>query len=34
MMWELSVQAWLLAGRSLPDYSRSDIPGRVVRREP
>ena len=31
MMWELAVQAWLLAGKPLPSYSRQETPGRVVR---
>jgi hypothetical protein len=31
MMWELAQQAWLLAGRTLPDYERSSTPGRVLR---
>ena len=32
MMWELSVEAWLLAGRTLPNCERSASPGRVIRR--
>lgn len=31
MMWELALQAWTLSGRPLPDYSRRDAPGRVLR---
>jgi hypothetical protein len=31
MMAELAHAAWTLAGRQLPDYKRSDIPGRLFR---
>jgi hypothetical protein len=31
MMWPLAVEAWLLAGRSLPSYARANIPSRVFR---
>lgn len=31
MMWDLAERAWLLAGRRLPDYDRTSIPGRVIR---
>ncbi len=31
MMWPLSRNAWLLAGRPLPDYARHSVPGRVMR---
>lgn len=31
MMWPLSVEAWLLSGRPLPDYRREEMPGRVLR---
>lgn len=30
---ELSARMWELTGRPLPDYSRSEMPVRVVRRE-
>ena len=30
-MLDLSTRAWLLAGRTLPSYSRSEAPGRVLR---
>ncbi|GEM_PF-3310085 len=30
-MLELSTRAWLLAGRTLPSYTRSDAPGRVLK---
>jgi hypothetical protein len=29
MMWPLAVDAWLMAGRKIPTYSRSDAPGRL-----
>lgn len=31
MMWELAETAWTWAGRSIPDYDRENIPGRVLR---
>jgi hypothetical protein len=31
MMWPLAVEAWLLAGRSLPTYTRAETPSRVFR---
>ena len=31
MMWPLAVEAWQLAGRPLPDYSRAKTPCRVFR---
>lgn len=33
MMWELSGQAWLLAGRDMPIYDRKATPGRVLRNQ-
>lgn len=32
MMWELTVQAWALSGLPMPDYSREEIPIRIVHR--
>ncbi len=32
-MWPLAVEIWTVAGRALPDYSRSEAPGKVIRRE-
>ncbi|MBL8756499.1 MAG: hypothetical protein JNK15_24610 [Planctomycetes bacterium] len=32
MMWELTVQAWRLAGMPIPDYDRANTPVRLVRR--
>jgi hypothetical protein len=29
MMWPLAVEAWRLAGRPLPAYSRTNMPSRV-----
>jgi len=31
MMWELAKTAWVLAGRSIPDYEIKDAPGKVIR---
>jgi hypothetical protein len=31
VMWELAVRAWSLAGRSMPTYSRADMPATIVR---
>lgn len=31
MMWRLALDSWLLSGRTIPDYDRANIPGRVVR---
>ncbi|QQR91078.1 MAG: hypothetical protein IPJ88_04925 [Myxococcales bacterium] len=31
MMWPLAKQSWLLAGKELPTYSRSQMPGIVHR---
>ncbi len=30
MMWPLAVEAWTLSGRTLPDYDRKNIPGRLI----
>ena len=32
MLWELTLGAWSLTGRPLPDYPRTAMPGRLVRR--
>ena len=31
MVWPLTLVAWRIAGRSIPEYERSMTPGRVVR---
>jgi hypothetical protein len=31
MMWELAERGWRLAGREIPEYRRSEIPGKVLR---
>ncbi|MCX4240675.1 hypothetical protein [Paraliomyxa miuraensis] len=31
MMWPLAVRAWTLAGREIPRYARSEMPGRIIR---
>lgn len=33
MMWELALGAWSLTGQPMPDYSRANMPGRVIRPE-
>ena len=32
MMWPMTVDAWTLAGRTIPDYPRDKAPVRVIRR--
>lgn len=32
MMWPMTVDAWTLAGKKIPDYSRDKTPVRVIRR--
>lgn len=31
MMWPLALEAWKLAGLPIPDYSRENLPSRIVR---
>ena len=31
MMWVLAESAWKMAGRPIPDYTRSNIPARLFR---
>jgi hypothetical protein len=31
MVWQLTFEAWRLAGRDIPSYSREATPGRVIR---
>ncbi|MCB9698507.1 MAG: hypothetical protein H6738_17125 [Alphaproteobacteria bacterium] len=31
-MWQLALDAWAASGRPLPEYPRSAIPGRLIRR--
>jgi hypothetical protein len=31
MVWRLSLDAWAMTGRPLPNYRREDTPGRVIR---
>jgi len=31
MMWPLAVEAWRVAGRSIPEYRRSEAPGQLFR---
>lgn len=30
MVWELTLEAWELAGMSIPDHARHETPGRVL----
>ena len=32
MMWRLALDAWASAGKPIPDYTRTETPGRVIRR--
>ncbi len=32
MMWELTRGAWSLSGLPFPDYTRANMPGRMIRR--
>ncbi len=32
MMWVMACEAWTLAGKPLPAYTRREIPARLVRR--
>jgi hypothetical protein len=31
MVWQITLDAWALAGRTLPDYPRDEAPVRVIR---
>lgn len=31
MVWQVTLDAWALAGRTLPDYPRNEAPVRVIR---
>lgn len=31
MVWPLTVEVWLLAGRTLPSYERTAMPTRLLR---
>jgi hypothetical protein len=31
LMWPLTVDAWILAGRAIPDYDRASTPARLFR---
>jgi hypothetical protein len=31
MVWQLTVDAWALSGRKIPDYPRNETPVRIVR---
>ncbi|MBX3252161.1 MAG: hypothetical protein KF901_33615 [Myxococcales bacterium] len=32
MMWRLALDAWASAGEPIPDYTRAETPGRMIRR--
>ena len=32
MMWPLALDAWAAMGEPIPDYPRSEAPGRVIRK--
>jgi hypothetical protein len=32
MMWPLALDAWAMGSKPLPNYERSEMPGRVLRR--
>jgi hypothetical protein len=31
MMWPLAMEAWVMAGLTVPDYTRETMPGRILR---
>jgi hypothetical protein len=31
MVWQITLDAWASSGRPLPEYTRAEIPGRVIR---
>ena len=31
MVWQLTVDAWTLSGRKIPDYPRNETPVRIIR---
>lgn len=31
MQWRVTLDAWASSGRAMPDYSRANMPGRVIR---
>jgi hypothetical protein len=34
MVHQLTLDAWAMAGQPIPDYPRSEAPGRILRRTP
>jgi hypothetical protein len=32
VMWRLTLDAWAASGKLIPDYTRAETPGRMVRR--
>jgi hypothetical protein len=33
LVWTLTRRQWAFAGRKMPEYTRAEMPGRIVRRE-
>lgn len=31
MVWQLTLDAWAMSGRTIPQYSRAEMPGSIVR---
>jgi hypothetical protein len=31
MVWRITIDSWVLSGRSWPSYDRAHMPGRVLR---
>jgi hypothetical protein len=31
MVWRITLDAWAMSGRELPEYERADMPGRLIR---
>ncbi len=33
LVWTLTMQQWAFAGREIPTYARSQMPGRIIRKQ-
>lgn len=31
MVWAMTLDAWALSGRAIPDYARAEAPGQIIR---
>lgn len=31
MVWQITLDTWALSNRPIPTYSRSEIPGKIIR---